>query len=202
MQLIKLYHGNDNSVMALYEDSEGYYVTETGAEWDKKIIATRRAISVKEAIAYTDDIASHCPLCYKAVDTNTNGLTLEQFHQKALEAESKYGDLDLINLGDMQDLFDEWENNADPELLVDTMALNEGFTFDPDYDGKVLRYWLVLGRFEYQENQSFVCMAYDMKEAIYQFYKVMRENSDQHIYIDLVTSCGREHPEFSQNEEC
>ena len=133
---------------------------------------------------------------------NKNGLTLAEFRRIALETENRYGDPEMIGLGDVQDMYDEWENNSDPELMIDTMALNEGYTYDPEYDGKQLRYWLVLGRFEYQENQSFVCMAYDMKDATHQFYKAMRQDGDQHIYIELVTSCGREHPEFSQNEEC
>ena len=68
MNLIKLYRGNNDSVMALYENCEGYFVTETGAGWDKTQIAKREAISQAEAVAYTDDIAQHCPLCYKAVE--------------------------------------------------------------------------------------------------------------------------------------
>ena len=70
MELIKLYRGNNDSVMALYMDFHGFYVTETGSGWDNVKIASRQAISIDEAIAYTDDIAHHCPLCYQADDIN------------------------------------------------------------------------------------------------------------------------------------
>ncbi len=66
MNLIKRYTGKNNSELALHSDDDGYYVTETGAGWDKLIIARRSTLTVVEAIAYTDDIANHCPLCYKA----------------------------------------------------------------------------------------------------------------------------------------
>ncbi len=68
MNLIKLYSGNNDSILALYANDTGFYVTETGAKWNKELIARAGVFSTAEAIAYTDDIASHCPLCYQAVN--------------------------------------------------------------------------------------------------------------------------------------
>lgn len=133
--------------------------------------------------------------------TNVNGMTLAQFHESALESESKYG-TDLIGLGDPLVLQDEWLSNADPVRLVDEMALRDNFTLLDDYDGDILRYWLVLGRFEHQPNEALVFMAYTLSEAVEQFSLAMKSDNDQSpFFIDLVTSCGREFPEYSQSEE-
>ncbi len=45
-------------------------------------------------------------------------------------------------------------------------------------------------------------MAYDLQGAKKDFVQQMRaDNNRQSVYIDLITSCGREYPEYSQTEE-
>lgn len=134
---------------------------------------------------------------------NDAGLTLPDYELAVLRAEELYGlPNEIIDSNDFHLIQNGWQSNTDPQYLVDVLALEQGLSLPDDYSGDVLRYWLVLGRFEHQENQTVVVMAYDLQGAKKDFVQQMRaDNNRQSVYIDLITSCGREYPEYSQTEE-
>ena len=70
MEIIKQYQGAhpewEDAQLILFKDGYGYYVSETGSDWEQVKIAELKDVTDSMALEYVEDIANHAPQKYIA----------------------------------------------------------------------------------------------------------------------------------------